>query len=127
MGGDEKRGNTRVSFQATITLRFADTTYENLETRDLSLRGVFVKGVSGRLTGDQCRVSLRLSGTSSDLSLEMSGQVVRVEKDGIGLHFDEIDLDSFYHLKNIVYFNVGDPDRLQKELPDGDEFVPSLD
>jgi len=127
MGDEEKRENTRVAFQATISVVFADKSYDHCETRDLSLRGVFVEGVRGRRKGDQCRLSLHLSGTSSDLALQMAGEVVRVEEDGVGLHFSEIDLDSFYHLKNIVYFNMRDPDRLQDEFPDGSEFVPSMD
>jgi hypothetical protein len=32
------------------------------------------------------------------------------------LHFVEIDLDSFYHLKNIIYYNSSDPDTIEQEL-----------
>lgn len=96
MGDPEKRHNTRVAFHATITARFDDKTYENCETRDLSMRGVFVRGVAGRSVGEKCQLSLQLSGTSSDLSLQMVGEVTRIEADGIGLHFSEIDLDSFF-------------------------------
>ncbi|MDH5299164.1 MAG: PilZ domain-containing protein [Desulfobulbaceae bacterium] len=126
MGNPEKRKNARVSFQATVTVRFDDQTYDRCETRDLSLKGLFVVGVAGRPLGEKCRLSLYLSGTSSDLSLEMSGTVVRLEADGVGIHFTEIDLDSFFHLKNIVYFNIGDPDQLEKELSAID-FEPSGD
>jgi len=112
----EKRKNTRVPFHTTITVRFPDQTFEHCETQDLSLKGVFVKGVTGsRSVGDQCELSLHLSGTSSNLSLHMRGEVMRVREDGVGLHFSEIDLDSFFHLKNIIYYNSGDPDVLEAE------------
>ncbi|MDH4320226.1 MAG: PilZ domain-containing protein [Desulfobulbaceae bacterium] len=115
----EKRHNTRVPFHTTITVRFHDKTFAHCETRDLSLKGVFVMGVTGpRAKGDRCELSLHLSGTSSDLSLQMRGEVVRVLDDGVGLHFSEIDLDSFYHLKNIIYYNSPDPDALGEELAD---------
>ena len=112
----EKRKNTRVPFHATITVRFPDQTFDHCETQDLSLKGVFVKGVTGaRSLGDRCELSLHLSGSSSDLALHISGEVVRVREDGVGLHFSEIDLDSYYHLKNILYYNSEDPDILEME------------
>ena len=112
----EKRKNTRVPFHSTISVRFPDQTFDHCETQDLSLKGVFVKGVTGpRAEGDQCELSLHLSGATSDLSLHMRGEVVRTRKDGVGLHFSEIDLDSFYHLKNIIYYNSDDPDILEDE------------
>ena len=49
----------------------------------------------------------------------MKGEVVRVEPDGLALHFSEIDFDSFYHLKNIIYYNSEDPDQVDLELTDG--------
>ena len=123
----EKRKNTRVPFHTTITVRFPDKTFDHCETQDLSLKGVFVKGVTGsRAEGDRCELSLHLSGSSSNLSLHMNGEVVRVKKDGIGLHFSEIDLDSFFHLKNIIYYNTEDPDILGEEFS-LEESYPSFD
>ena len=123
----EKRQNTRVAFRTTITVHFPDKTFDHCETQDLSLKGVFVKGVTGpRAEGDYCELSLHLSGATSDLSLHMSGEVVRVLDDGVGLHFSGIDLDSFFHLKNIIYFNTEDPDILGDEFP-REESYPSFD
>ena len=123
----EQRKNTRVPFHATITVSFPDKTYDHCETQDLSLKGVFVKGINDpRAEGDRCSLSLHLSGASSDISLHMSGEVVQTRDDGIGLHFCEIDLDSFFHLKNIIYFNSEDPDILGDEFPK-DESYPSFD
>jgi hypothetical protein len=75
-----------------------------------------VLGVTGHKLGEKCLVSLRLVGSTSDLSLKMKGTVVRVEEDGLALHFYEMDLDSFFHLKNILYYNSENPDVLDKEL-----------
>ena len=49
----------------------------------------------------------------------MRGEVVRVDPGGLALHFTEIDADSFYHLKNIIYYNSKDPDLIDLELIDG--------
>ncbi|MBU1404609.1 MAG: PilZ domain-containing protein [Proteobacteria bacterium] len=111
-----KRKNTRVPFQVVIGLDFPDQSHAECETADLSLKGVFVLGVTGHKLGENCLVSLRLLGSTSHLTLKMKGTVVRVEEDGLALHFYEMDLDSFFHLKNILYYNSEDPDVLDEEL-----------
>jgi len=111
-----KRKNTRVPFQVIIGLDFPDRSHAECETADLSLKGVFVLGVTGHAIGENCLVSLRLVGSTSHLTLKMKGTVVRVAEDGLALHFYEMDLDSFFHLKNILYYNSEDPDVLDEEL-----------
>ncbi len=111
-----KRKNSRVPFQVIIGLDFPDRSHAECETADLSLKGVFVLGVTGHKLGENCLVSLRLVGSTSHLSLKMKGTVVRVAEDGLALHFYEMDLDSFFHLKNILYYNSGNPDALDEEL-----------
>ena len=113
---ENKRKNSRVPFQAIIDLDFPDQSHGACETADLSLKGVFVLGVTGHRIGENCLVSLRLTGSTSDLSLKIKGTVVRVEEAGVALHFYEMDLDSFSHLKNILYYNSKNPDTLDKEL-----------
>ncbi|MEW6428749.1 MAG: PilZ domain-containing protein [Thermodesulfobacteriota bacterium] len=105
MGRQERRASTRVHFSTTASLHFTQGDYPDCETGNLSVKGVFVRGVSGRNIGDGCSVELHLSGSSSDLVLRMQGEVARVQADGVGIKFSEIDLDSFYHLKNIIYYN----------------------
>jgi len=111
-----RRKNSRVAFHATASLSLAGARYEQCETRDLSLKGVFVVGVHGHALGAQCDMVLCLTGTTSNLCLQMKGEVTRVEPDGLGLRFKEIDLDSFYHLKNILYYNSDNPDQLDDEF-----------
>ncbi|HIJ89711.1 MAG: PilZ domain-containing protein [Desulfobulbaceae bacterium] len=111
-----KRKNSRVPFQIIIGLDFPDQSHAECKTADLSLKGVFVLGVTGHKIGEKCLVSLRLVGSTSHLTLKMKGTVVRVEEDGLALHFYEMDLDSFFHLKNILYYNSEDPDALDEEF-----------
>ena len=116
MGNNEKRKNTRVTFQTSADLKFIDTSYSKCETENLSVKGVSVLGITGHQVGEKCELNLALSGSTSELRLEMKGEIVRVEENGVALHFTEIDLDSFYHLKNIVYYNSEDPDTIQAEF-----------
>lgn len=116
MDMDERRKNTRVTFHTTVDIRFRDADCIGCETRDLSVKGVFVLGVHGRTVGETCEVTLCLCGSSSELCMKMKGEVVRELEDGVALSFVEVDLDSFYHLKNIVYYNAEDPDRITEEI-----------
>ncbi|ADH86992.1 PilZ domain-containing protein [Desulfurivibrio alkaliphilus] len=111
-----RRHNSRVPFQATATLRFDHHTYEHCQTSDLSLKGVSVEGINGHQVGEQCRVELYLTGSTSNLRLQMKGEVVRVEQNGLALRLFAMDLDSFYHLKNIIAYNLGDPDQVEEEF-----------
>jgi len=116
MEPDERRKNTRVTFQTTADLKFSDKNYSKCETENLSIKGVSVLGITGHQEGEECELSLALNGSTSKLRLEMKGQIVRVETGSIALHFTEVDLDSFYHLKNIIYYNSEDPDSIKSEL-----------
>lgn len=111
-----KRRNSRVPFQVIISLDFPDKSHAECETADLSLKGVSVLGVTGHKVGENCLVTLRLVGSTSHLSLKIKGTVVRMEEDRLALHFYEMDLDSFFHLKNILYYNSENPDVLEEEL-----------
>lgn len=110
------RKNTRVPFQVVISLDFPDKSHVDCKTADLSLKGVFVPDITGHTIGENCLITLSLAGSTSHLKLRMKGTVIRVKQDGLALHFYEMDLDSFFHLKNILYYNSEDPDKLAEEI-----------
>jgi hypothetical protein len=116
MTHEERRKNTRVVFHVAATVRFGGDVFERLAIRNLSLRGVYFEGISGRSLGEKCEVVLFLTGASNELKLNMAGKVVRQDDSGVGVQFEEIDIDTFYHLKNIVYYNADDPDQVEDQL-----------
>lgn len=103
---DERRRDIRVTFRTSITLSFPDgRTFDNCETMDISVSGFFVKGVTDVDIAEKCHVTFNLSGRTSNLVLEMFGEIIRVQEDGVAMQFVEVDEDSFFHLQNIVYFS----------------------
>ena len=120
-----RRGDVRVTFRATAKLRFSgDRVFDDCETRNISVSGVLVDDVKGVERGEKCDVEFHLSGRTSTLVLEMSGEVVRADGSTIALQFFGVDQDSFCHLQNIVYFNYKHPG----ELGDGyDDLLESID
>jgi hypothetical protein len=102
----ERRRDARVTFRTFAKLSYPEgRVFKDCETRDVSVSGVFVEGVSGVALGEKCDVEFHLTGRTSSLVLEMAGETVRVLDDGVALQFFDVDEDSFYHLQNVVYFN----------------------
>ena len=115
MTQQERRKNARVKFKTTVNLQFNDHLYEQCAISNLSVKGLFAQGITDRNQGEKCKINLQLTGSSSELILTMTGVIVRTTPEGIGIHFEEINFDSFYHLKNIVYYNSEDPDSLTED------------
>ena len=108
MGNDERRKNVRVTFRTTADLHFSDTSFQDRTIADLSLHGVYVDGISGRTVGEECEITLKLTGSADHPSLSMKAEVIRSAKQGVGLHFTSIDLDCFAHLRQIIRYNRND-------------------
>ena len=114
--GSEQRKRTRVDFVTTVTLIAGDRELKKMASTNLSLKGLYVK-TKERLPPDTpVDVRLELSGASSRVLLKMRGKVARIDKGGMGVDFTEVDLDSFYHLRNIVLYNSDDPSIVDDEI-----------
>ena len=113
---ENQRKRTRVHFKTTVNLTAPGIDLSGLDSRDLSLKGIFVETDQKLAVGTDVKVTLELSGTSSQVTLKMEGRVARQSPDGLGLDFTEVDLDSFHHLRNIVLYNAGDPKEVDTEL-----------
>ena len=113
---DDQRKRTRVHFTARVNLIAGGRELTNLKSRDLSLKGLFVETDQVLSMGTPVEVSLNLSGNTSSVILKMTGRVARVDTNGLGIDFEEVDLDSFFHLRNIVKYNAGDPSVVDDEL-----------
>lgn len=109
----EKRKHSRVGFATDIEILLQSgekaVTLKG-SSKDLSLRGMFAGSGSGERfePGTQCGVSIFLTGGIEKIELRMKGTVVRSSDRGMGIEFDSMDVDTYSHLKNIVYYNSGD-------------------
>ncbi len=111
----ERRQHERVEFLTSIRVIIdtVDDKQENKkidikgDSKDLSLKGVFIITQDRVPAGSPCSVSIFLSGTKEDIKLQIQGVVARIENTGLGIAFDSMDVDSFAHLKSIVKYNSG--------------------
>lgn len=109
----ERRKNRRVPFQVEATVQIGQTSFKGM-VDNLSMKGMFLASetLSG---GSSLEISIKLSGSSSSLSIELKGRAVRLTEAGIAIEFQEMDLDSFTHLRNIIAQNTDDPDAAYEE------------
>ena len=114
---EEKRQKTRVPFQTQVVIRSGgEEIISEADSRDISLRGMFVRTRQPLSVDTACQVEILLTGSSSRLSIRVQGRVAREERGGVGIVFDSLDIDSYYHLKNLLLYNAQDPDALEKEI-----------
>jgi len=105
----EKRHGSRVPFKTEAEITVGGATIKG-EIKNLSLNGLFLLTDNILDTGLSVDVAIELSGSSTKLTISLKGIVTRQEENGISLKFDEMELDSFIHLKNILHYSNKDMD-----------------
>jgi len=110
----EKRKHRRVRFEVTATVRAGQTSISGM-VDNLSMKGMFLTTGESLPHDGPLEVSITLSGSSSTLSIMLKGRAVRRSETGLAIEFQEMDLDSFVHLRNIIAQNCDDPDALCEE------------
>ncbi len=105
---NEKRRHERVGFSTPIraVLSAGGRQIEVAgDSKDLSLKGVFIVTDEKLAKGTECAVKIFLTGGVDEIELAMEAEVIRAEDNGMALIFKSMDVDSFTHLKNIVKYN----------------------
>jgi hypothetical protein len=114
---DDRRRRTRVNFHARADVQTVGARLLDLETRDLSHKGMFVLGQVPLKADQGCTITLHLVGDEENAPvLRMEGRVVRSTADGTAIDFVSMDPDTFLHLRNLVLLNAEDPDEAEKEF-----------
>lgn len=112
--GMEKRRKLRVDFKTQIVLTIGESKiHVEGSSKDLSLKGIFVNTNADIKIGVKCLVHVILTGMIEKVELQMYGEIVRKELNGVAIDFSSMDIDSYSHLKNIVRYNApqeNDPD-----------------
>ena len=108
---NNRRSKIRVDFQTRIVVDVTEPPVQmDGDSRNLSLKGIFVNTKEDISPGARCRVQIFLSGRTEPTPLCMEGTVVRKDPSGVAITFDSMDLDSYTDLKNIVRYNTENPD-----------------
>jgi hypothetical protein len=115
--GDDKRRRTRVHFETQVVLKTDISEIKaGANSSDISMKGMFISTDEKIPVGTPCDIEIVLSGTTSKLALNIEGVIARQDKHGLGITFASMDVDSYFHLKNIVTYNASDPDVIEEEM-----------
>ncbi|GAB6144801.1 hypothetical protein JCM12294_22390 [Desulfocicer niacini] len=80
-------------------------------SKDLSLKGIYVDTNQRFDPGTRCSVKIHLTGSNEKIELKMQASISRQTDKGMGIIFDSMDVDTYAHLKNIVKYNCTEESR----------------
>ncbi len=113
---NNKRSYARVIFDRSATLVLHDKLYLKQRIRNLSLIGMFIEGHFEAIVGDLCTIEIHESGKHTSLVLSFAAKVVRVEKEGLGLEFQDMEDDSYMFLQTMILYATQDPLSVAEEF-----------
>jgi hypothetical protein len=113
---DERRRFSRFAMDRTANVEAGERTC-SCRLVDISLRGALLDlcaDCSPEL-GSTITVRIALDDEGGHL-IDMLGTVAHVANSRLGIHIKELDLDSSTNLRRLVEVNLGDEQRLEREL-----------
>jgi hypothetical protein len=109
------RNYARIPFATEVLLHLHGKNVK-VHLVDIALKGALVQteAIDGVALHDKCRLELPLDKVGDVIA--MSGIVVHLEGQHIGIECQDIDLTSLTHLRRLVELNTGDADLMNREL-----------
>ncbi len=106
---------SRIKFPAQAHIPLNETIH-TLEVLDISLRGVLLhSGIPITLTvGSGCVLRIYLPATN--ITLTFTAELVHLHEKNLGFKFVDADIDTMTHLRNLLGYNIGNPDQITHEL-----------
>jgi len=111
----EKRRLSRVQFEQEAEVRLNNEVVKG-NVLNLSLNGMFFSTKKKLEINKEVEIIIYLTATTSSLTINVKGLIVRTSDKGSGIQFTDVDIDSFILLKNIVEYNEEQPKKIMKEF-----------
>jgi c-di-GMP-binding flagellar brake protein YcgR len=105
----------RIPFKADVLLHLHDRTL-TVQLIDIALKGALVQTETAQTLAlhEKCRLELPLAEDGD--GVVMSGQVVHLDQQHIGMECQDIDLTSLTRLRRLIELNTGDTELMDREL-----------
>lgn len=113
----EKRNYQRVNFSINTYLEHEDVSYL-VKVLNISLNGMLLEtpeNIDIEINAIS-KIKLLVTEDPPEVEINLEGTVIRKEGCHIGIRIDNIDLDSFINLRNIVAYNSGNYDKIMEEF-----------
>ncbi|MGA2083202.1 MAG: PilZ domain-containing protein [Holophaga sp.] len=110
-----QREFTRVLVSARTMIKAGETVLSGAPTHSLSMKGMSIVTDQRLPLGTECGFTIIL--VEGQVEIQAEGTVVAHLPDGMAFLFNKIlGLESFEHLRNLVYYNAPDIDQVESEL-----------
>lgn len=109
-----RRSFTRVPYETVVLLYSGDGSGRGT-LNNLSLDGMHVSTSLPLDVKDTIEADIQLP-ENPEMGIYLKGEVVRIDNTGVALSFQEVDVDSFTHLKKLVMLHSDDADQVQSEI-----------
>ena len=110
-----QREFTRVAVTARTVIRSGETVIAGAPTHALSMKGMSVQTGQRLPVGSPCEFTIVL--VEGEVEIQAEGSVVNHLPDGMAFVFNKIvGLESFEHLRNLVYYNAQDVAQVESEF-----------
>lgn len=110
----EKRRFSRIVFDVEARLTVDEIHYNLERITNLSVGGCLLDINNGFTVGQECSVTILLSGLEPGVLIY--GEIVRVTEKQTSILFTSVTPENFLHLQNIILYNAEDPERIDEEL-----------
>ncbi len=112
---DDRRNFSRVKFLTNAQIDFNNTTYP-VNVIDIALNGALLHSEINIPLALKSVCELKVNLAQSDIVLDFVAEVVHREQNNLGVKFIRKDIDTMIHLRRLLELNVGDYERISKEL-----------
>lgn len=112
----DQRKLSRVYYNISAEFKNLSYSYKG-QVINLSLKSAYIKtpNLHKLQKKDSLELKLLMSGILTTSYIEIDGEIQRIDKEGIVVKFNSMDIDSFIYLKNIVAYNDGDHNKIVSE------------
>lgn len=114
------RPNQRVFTRVPVKVRVEMVTRDGLiftqQTRNLSMNGLYLESMDKLLVGTECQVRVFLGETRDAACVEILGRVSRTDENGMAIEFQQIEVDGFERLRNLVLLNTNQIQEVEEEF-----------
>jgi predicted protein tyrosine phosphatase len=115
-----KKGNSREFSRVPLPVRarFKLAGGETLEGKahDVSMNGVFIETAQTAAKDAKGQLTLIFEPNGESILIHGHGRVTRSSEQGIGIQIDEMELEGYEHLRNLILYNAPDPEAVVSEL-----------
>ena len=111
----EQRSFTRVPFDKAILVNINGERHR-AQADNLSLYGLYVRIEQKPDVDTTVEITIPLPNAADEKYIGVSGVVARQTGDGVGIRFQQLDVDTFIEIKNIVSTESGNENKIMDEF-----------